>query len=376
MRIQWTPHQQQLRDDYAAFGKKVAETASSHWAAQGFDQQHWDELSAMGIWRLSGTDWWDLSAALEGLASTCADGGFLLSCISHASLLHAIGILGTDKQKERYIPALQQGMLSTTAIAERSSGTDVPHVKTSANELDGGWLLTGEKWNIAHAQSARLHLVVGRIPSLGRQDITLFLIDANKPGISAGRPDDKMGNRSIPTGPLQFTAVPVDKEDILGTPGKGLQTLGKAMALGRVYYGLCASMLLQRAFEEVWKMTVQRSSFGKPLHHHQYVQGKLTHVKMRIEQSRYTAYGALEQVLDKHPEAIATASIAKLGGCQHFRQGMDELMSLAGSNGYHTGLLSRLAQDSIGFLTVGGTEETQRMGIYNTLSRVAFAESK
>lgn len=374
MQPPFNQEQQALYAQYARLGEQVAARAAACFKEASFDQVTWQNVCDQGLWELMAKDsgsWWNFSAALAGLASTAADGGFLLTCIAHATTIRLLYLHGSLLQQDSWLPQLRQGALSATAIAERQSGTDVPHVQTTAIQVPDGYLLSGEKWNIAHAPTAALSIVVSRVPDLGKRDSTLFLVDHRKPGVQAAPADEKLGNRTIPTAGLRFDAVALSPEDALGKPGSGLQVLADGVALGRVYYALCATKLLETAFELAWQFTAERTSFKQALHSHQYVQAKLTEVKATIYQNQALSYAALHEVLAGSPEATAIASAAKLTACRDFRKGCDLMLSLMGSEGYQEGPMARLAADSLGFMTVGGTEETQRMGIFNTLKRLS-----
>ena len=103
MQLEWNAQQKALFDRYASFGREiVAPRAEALSAANQFDSESWKELNALGFLQLvlpeiyggQGDNWWDFTAALEGLASTCGDGGFLLTLISQAGFIHGLNHQG------------------------------------------------------------------------------------------------------------------------------------------------------------------------------------------------------------------------------------------------------------------------------------------
>jgi isovaleryl-CoA dehydrogenase len=65
---------------------------------------------------------------------------------------------GSAEQKERFLPGLLSGdKIGALAMSEHSAGSDVVSMKTTAKEVDGGWVLNGTKmWITNVSQMASL----------------------------------------------------------------------------------------------------------------------------------------------------------------------------------------------------------------------------
>src|SRR5712691_7424533 len=103
------------RDIYGDFGRDVvAPRAERLYETGEFDHTAWQELAALGFWRIAvpaeyggqGGTWHEFAEALEDLARTARDLGFLLSLIAHAGLLRAVVEFGTEAQRRRFLPRL------------------------------------------------------------------------------------------------------------------------------------------------------------------------------------------------------------------------------------------------------------------------------
>lgn len=379
MNIKWSSRQEELKKEYANFGRQeVAPRALALAADNKFDQQSWDLLAEQGLWNLivpmkySGQqpNWWDFTAALEGLASTISDGGFLLSLISQAGFIRGLSALGSPSQLDRCMPSVLRGAVSATCIAEPQSGTDTGSLQTTAHGALDALTLSGEKFNIAHAPNADFLVVLGRIPDLGKRDITLFLLHKEHEGVVRGLPEAKMGNRTLPTSWLRFEDVSLGSDDILGKPGDGIRGLGQVVGIDRIYYGWMGALLLTPLLEEASRFIQSRNSFKKPLADHQYVQQKITNALIGLSQARWVGIGALSELLEAKPSAGLEGSIAKLTGTNAMIEGARDLMALLGSRGYQDGLASHLLKDALGWVSVGGTEETHRINIFNQYMRL------
>lgn len=380
MTLSWSSRQLKLKAKFAAFGRQqIAPRAKALSRQNTFDQQSWQSLTEAGFWnpilpqRFTGQapDWWEFSAALEGLAENLADGGFLWSVIAQAGAIRGLSELGSATQIDSYMPRLQAGALTATCIAEPQSGTDSAGIRTQVVEDENGnWQLQGRKFNISHAPNAEIFLVLGRLPGLGKRDISLLIFDADRPGLLRGEAEAKMGNRTLPTGSLHFEGLPLDEGNVLGKPGGGFRSLGQVAGLTRCYFGWMGAQLLRPVLEEALAFLQDRASGGQKLLERQYVQGKLTDVMRGLYESRWLGMGSLSQLLEGHPEAGMTGSMARLRGGEALIQGSQNLLSLMGSRGYQESLASRLVQDAMGMFAIGGTTEMHQMNIFHQFMRL------
>jgi isovaleryl-CoA dehydrogenase len=76
-----------------------------------------------------------------------ASGSIALSYAAHSQLcVNQLMLNGSEAQKEKYLPGLISGeKVGALAMSEHSAGSDVVSMKTTAKEVDGGFLLNGTK---------------------------------------------------------------------------------------------------------------------------------------------------------------------------------------------------------------------------------------
>ncbi|MEP1772472.1 MAG: acyl-CoA dehydrogenase family protein [Anderseniella sp.] len=384
MDLSWTGKQQAIRSEFASLASRT-DRGELHLGRHAFDQQTWDHLRDAGLWQMivpkefggRGPDWWDFTAALEGLASTIRTPGLLLSVIAQAGMVYALDLFGTKAQQSEYFRRILRGQLSATAIADPDTGTDVRASSTFLSQRPNEtFVLNGQKYNIAHAPVASFTLVVCKLEGHARDGISLVLVDQNREGVTIGPQDCKLGNLDLPTGQLIFKDVPLHYGHILGTPGEGLRNLVRFASLGRLYYGLVASALCEPMLAEALSYAKKRHTFGQPIVDHQYVQKKLTDIRIGADTAKWVSYGALNQLLNTSPDAVMTCSIAKLAGASAITNGAMDLLKLYGSRGYHEGKVSTFLRDSLAFCSVGGTEEMHRRNIMNQMMRQARPATK
>ncbi|WP_260088593.1 acyl-CoA dehydrogenase family protein [Phaeobacter inhibens] len=122
--------------------------------------------------------------------------------------------------------------------------------------------------------------------------------------------------------------------------------------MGRLYYGLAAAWLIEPMLTEAFDFSKKRTTFDVPIIEHQYIQKKLTDIRIGTESAKWVSYGALHQLLSGAPEAAMTCSISKLVGAETIVEGAMDLMKLYGSKGYHEGQITTFLRDALAFCSV------------------------
>lgn len=380
MQFDWTEEQKEIRTRYYSLGTELANQENN--MPSEFNTKGWQRLLQAGLWQYivpsehggNGLGWWHFTAALEGLASSIRKPALLLSIIAQAGMVRALTLYGNDTQRERYFAAILQGELSATAIAEPETGTDTRNIKTLLTEDEHGYLLSGEKYNIAHAPLAQFTLVVTRLANTENQGgIALVIIDRATAGVSYQEPDLKLGLADLPTGGMRFDNLRITHDQLLGKPGSGHRNLIQIISLGRIYYGFVAALIPTCFMKDALSYIHSRSSFGSTIDRYQYVQKRMVEIQIGIERGRWLAYGALSHLLNDHTEQeiLMVSSIAKIIGANDLVDSATSLLKLYGSVGYQQGKIADFVRDALGFCSVGGTEEMHRKTIFNQINRLA-----
>lgn len=378
MDLECSTNQLALRNRFRTFAEdEVAPGAAQRDIEANFDHQSWKRLAEEGFWRLripeqyggTGGDLWDFVAASEGLAAGAHDFGFVLSAVAHAGLVQVVLDSGTEEQKRHVLPRLISGQVGATAATESGGGSHVAAIKTWAKAVAGDeYSLTGEKTHITNAPIADLALIVGRIPALGKHDITLFLVERGASGVTFGEPEDLMGQRSSPTGNVVLQDARVTGADIVGERGDGLATLYSFLAFDRLMYGVVVAGYLEPLLAQALERTQNRTAFGRPIADHEYIQDKLVDMKLTMEASRWLAYSTVSGLARKNRFFSAQASLAKLTASEGMVRAGLELIQLFGHAGYDRGAgIERVLRDGVAIRIAGGTSEMQKKNVFKCL---------
>jgi alkylation response protein AidB-like acyl-CoA dehydrogenase len=300
---------------------------------------------------------------MQGLGYGCRDSGLLFAINSHIWTCEIpISTFGTDAQKEKYLPSLSKGtLIGGHAMTEPDSGSDAFSLRTTAVRKGDKYILNGTKMFVSNAPIADLLLVFACTDkSKGFAGISVFIVEKDFPGFSVGRPLEKMGLRTSPTGEviLQDCEVPLDNR--LGEEGAGSAIFNAEMEWERSC--LFASHLgaMESQLESCIKYANERRQFGKPIGKFQSISNKIADMKVRIEISSLILY-KVASMKAQGKRAPLESAIAKLFISESYVASSLDAIQIHGGYGYMREFgVERDLRDSIAGKIYSGTSEIQR----------------
>ncbi len=175
------------------------------------------------------------------------------------------------------------------------------------------YILTGQKsaWvsNGTIATHAALHVCLD--PSKGMQGTGLAVVPLNLPGITRGKPLDKIGQRALNQGEIFFEEVKLPKKYMVITDGAMMTAIAKMIltnangGMGQAFVGLA-----QAAFDEALKYAKERVQGGVPIFEHKNIKLQLFNMFIKVEAARayarrMAAYNQAMTPNGSSPHAIA-----------------------------------------------------------------------
>jgi long-chain-acyl-CoA dehydrogenase len=174
--------------------------------------------------------------------------------------------LGTEEQKQRWLPTFCTGELITAlAMTEPSGGSDVAALKTRAVRDGGDWIISGSKTFITNGVSADLALVAARTSPEGARGITLFAVESSMPGFERGRKLDKVGQPEADTSELFFDEVRVPAENVIGEIDRGFGYMMQRLVAERIGSAVNNIAHARQILDETVDYVKQRKAFGMPV---------------------------------------------------------------------------------------------------------------
>jgi isovaleryl-CoA dehydrogenase len=302
-----------------------------------------------------------------------ASGSIGLSYAAHSQLcVNQLSLNGSEAQKEKYLPGLLSGeKIGALAMSEHSAGSDVVSMKTTAKEVDGGWVLNGTKMWITNGPDADFIVVYAKTePEKASKGITAFVVEKGFEGFSCARKLDKLGMRGSNTGELIFEDVFVPRENLLGEVNRGVKVLMEGLDLERLVLSAGPLGIMQAALDLVLPYTHVRKQFGTPIAHNQLIQGKLADMYTKLAASRAYTYNTAREVdngaASPSPLVIRTQDCAGaiLYAAERATECALDAIQLMGGNGYINEISAgRLLRDAKLYEIGAGTSEIRRMVI-------------
>ena len=192
----------------------------------------------------------EFAGFIEAVARVCASSAVILDV--HLSVgSEPLLLFGTPDQLRRHLPAMASGRCTGAfALTEPGSGSDAAALSTRAERDGDGYRLTGSKAFITNCGAAGVYVVMARTGE-GRQGITAFIVDADRPGVRCGERLHKMGLAGSWTGELVLDGVPVSADDRLGAEGDGFRVAMAALDSGRIGISAQAVGIAQGCIDDI-----------------------------------------------------------------------------------------------------------------------------
>ncbi|MBN8724096.1 MAG: acyl-CoA dehydrogenase family protein [Acidobacteria bacterium] len=376
-----------IPEEYIDFGnsvykfakEKMAPRAEENDAKAEFSWENWRDLASMGLLGLPFPEQYGgsnasplaTSIAMEKVAEAGVDGGTTLGWGAHLILAGVpIWLIGTEAQKEKYLPKLASGeWIGGFGLTEPGSGSDAASMRTTAEKKGDHYILNGSKMFITNGPIGDLFVVFAVTDKKkGNRGISLFIVEKGFPGFSVGNNLKKMGNRTSTTSELYFDNCEVPAENLLGEENAGFVQIGKeTMEWERscMLSPLIGGM--QFALDQCIKYAKERKQFGQPIANFQAIQHKLADMKTLVDASRLLIY-RVACMKEKSKRAMLEASVSKLFVSESAIKVAYEAVQIFGGYGYiHEYPVERFYRDTR-LSTIGaGSSEVQKMIIASEL---------
>ena len=249
----------------------------------------------------------------------------------------AMGYCGTEAQKQKYLPLIAAGTLKTAmSYTEPGGGTDLlGGMKTTAEKVDGGWKLNGEKIWSTLASNADYLLVLARSDRevAKRSDgISMFFVPASSQGITMTELP-KLGMRAASSCSVHLEDVFVPNELLLGEEGKGWYASLKPLNNERLVNAATCLGMLDGVLEDAVEHLKTRNAFGGPIGRFQALQHYVADIAMWQKQGELMVHHTARLQEEGVPNAVESAMVKTL--CSEYASKAADLgISILGGMGY------------------------------------------
>ncbi len=329
----------------------------------------------------SGGDFVTYNLALEEICR--ADTSVGITMEAHVSLgCSPLVTFGTREQKEHFLGEVIQGgrRLWAFGLTEDDAGTDAGGTRTTAELVDGEWVVNGSKKWITNGGTD----VTGGVTAIvrtgmrenGKPELTAIIIPQDTAGFTRGPGYEKTGWRAADQRPLYFEDCRVPEENLLGERGAGFRQFLQTLDGGRVAVGALSVGLAQACLDEALSRAKEREQFGRSISEFQAIQFKLADMAMEIELARNMVLKAA-WLKDEGRPFGREASMAKVFASEAAKRAADGAVQIWGGEGFmETSAVARYWRQ-VKINEIGeGTSEINRQIIARSLLQDTAAREK
>ncbi len=277
----------------------------------GFDRALWQEIADLGWAGLTVPEEFggagygpvEQSVILEEMGRLVTPGPFFASAVLATT---AINELATAEQKRSLLPGMASGeTLATLAVFEGARDWSLDRLEATADEVGGGWTISGVKHHVLDGHLADLFLVVARVGDR----LGVFAVDRSADGIEITQTPVLDPTRRQAS--LRLDRVRVDAESLLGDD-RANEEVHRVLALGSAALAVEQVGGAQACLESSVEYARTRHQFGRPIGSYQAIKHRCAEMLMRVEHARSAAYHAARVTDDAGEFSVASPLAASI----------------------------------------------------------------
>ena len=291
--------------------------------------------------------------------------GITTSMTANGLALSPILIAGTDEQKKRFVaPFASSLQYASFCLTEPGAGSDAGGIATTAKPDGDGYILNGRKCFTTNGSYASQYTVFASTDrSKGHKGLSAFIVPREIPGVSAGKKEDKMGQRASDTSDVLFEDVRIPAGNRIGKEGEGFKIAMMTLDYARPTVAAMAVGVARAAFELAMQYSKERVQFGVPIAMNQAIHFMLADMAMDIEAARLLTYKSA-WLLDQGKRNTKESSFAKAFAADLAMRVTTDAVQIYGGYGYMKDYpVEKLMRDAKLLQIYEGTSQIQRMVI-------------
>ncbi len=191
-----------------------------------------------------------------------------------------------------------------------------------------------------------------------------LIVPLDSPGVSRGKPLDKLGFRGLNQGELYFDNVEVPLSHVLAGPDQGEyeEMVYHTLAEANVHVACLSVGVARAAYEHALAYAHERRQGGRKLALHQHMQYRLFHMYRKVEAARALVRRVAEYNATAAQPALQGSMAAKVNATQSAFEVASEALQVLGGNGLSREYpMEKLLRDTRSGLIADGCNEVLAM---------------
>jgi len=308
------------------------------------------------------------------------------SCVYRSRFSTTIGLCsqmildyGTEAQKAEFLPRMATGEVTAAfALTERDAGSDAGSLETTAEPTDAGYVINGIKRYITNAPDAELFVVMAVTGKQadGKNEISVFLVDADTPGATPGPRERMMGQRGSHVSEIFFENCKVSEDRLLGLKaGNGLKMALRGINHARTHVAATCVGQGIRMLDEAISYANGRQQFGQPIAEFQAIQVMIGERRAELAAAKALTLEVARK-FDVGPIPYIDIACAKMYASEMLGRIADQAVQIMGGMGYmKTYPVERLCRDVRVLRIFEGTSQIHQINIAKHALKYGIAET-
>jgi len=372
-----TDDQRDLRDRVRAYVEEVVKpNITPYWDAAEFPRELVMPMADLGIlggmirgWGSAGLDPLEMGLTMYELAK--GDGSVsTFYGVQSGLAMSSIGLLGSDEQRERWLPGLADlSLIGAFGLTEPKVGSNAAGIQTKALRDGDEYVLNGAKRWIGNASMSDVLIIWARDEE---GDLGAFIVEGAKDGVDGLTIENipnKIGKRAIMNGDITLQDVRVPAANRLEKV-RSFRDAAKVLMIGRTGVSWEAAGAAAGAYEAALAYTLEREQFGKPIASFQLIQQKLVEMATEVTQMQLMCF-QLAQLTGARQIDEGIASMAKYNNARKARYVTQLAREVMGGNGLLADRhVARLMTDAEVIYTYEGTNEINMLLVGRSITGI------
>ncbi|GII86765.1 acyl-CoA dehydrogenase [Sphaerisporangium siamense] len=265
-------------------------------------------------------------------------------------------IAGTDEQKRYFVEAIKRGTRMAWGLSERDHGSDVLSNEMRAERVEGGYLLTGEKWLIGNATVADVVSVQARTNERGGPgDWSIFAVEKRHcpAGSVVHLPNERIhGLRALDMSGIRLDRLFVPESALLGREGQGLELALKSGQVARTTINGMGLGAVDTALRVTMDFVTERVIFGQRVIDVPYTRRQLAESFADLVVADAATTGAVRGLQANPGQASVYSSVVKYHVPTSLERTLAQLSVVLGARLYlrahpHYGVYQKMLRDAL-----------------------------
>ncbi len=313
----------------------------------------------------------DSALIFEELSTACPSTAAYLSIHNMVSWL--IDTYADETLRQHWLPKLAtMELLSSYCLTEPNAGSDAASLKTTAVRDGDEYVLNGAKAFISGGSTSDVYVCMVRTGEAGPQGISCVLVEKDRPGLSFGKREQKLGWHSQPTTMVFFENCRVPVNNRIGKEGEGFKIALSALNGGRVNIAACSLGGAKNCLALTRQYMLERKQFQTKLADFEALQFRIADMLTQLDAARLMVYRAAHSLDHKDPNLVMHCAMAKRFATDACFNICNEALQLHGGYGYIREYpIERFFRDLRVHQILEGTNEIMRL----IISRQVFQDT-